>query len=85
MVCYGMDKITGAKTYHKTECARVFKRYDTTCPRCQELASGAGARRGWGPSREQRDAQASAEIHAHFTSEKHRAGGCGVVCTFGEW
>jgi len=77
--------MTQTKTYHRSGCERVFKRYDAACPRCQELAAGAEARRGWGPSREQRDAQASAEIHAHFSGEKHRSGGCGVVCTFGEW
>ncbi len=35
------------KVIHKTDCGRVFKRYDLSCPRCQELAKGEPARAGW--------------------------------------
>jgi len=55
------------------------------CPRCDELAAGAAPRVGWGQSRAQQDAMRAAEIRAHFASDKHRAGGCGLVCTFGDW
>jgi hypothetical protein len=71
-------------TKHKDDCKRVWKRYDTTCPRCAELASGAPAIQ-WRPSRQQQEAKNCAEIRAHFQSHKHLTGGCGPVCTFGEW
>jgi len=35
------------KVTHTADCTRVFKRYDLSCPRCQELAHGAPARKGW--------------------------------------
>ncbi len=35
------------KTLHKADCKRVFKHYDITCPRCQELAGGAEPRKAW--------------------------------------
>ena len=70
------------KIIHKADCLRVFSRYDRECPRCQELINGAPARKGWGLSN---DARRCIEIDSHFTSEKHLSGGCGVVCTFGEW
>lgn len=40
---------TTTKTAHKTDCKMAFGRKDATCPRCQEMLSGAPARRGWGP------------------------------------
>lgn len=70
------------KTAHRQDCRRVFKLYDPECPRCRELAQGSPARKGWGPSRDQRRA---AEVSGHFDGEQHRTGGCGPVCTFGEW
>jgi hypothetical protein len=73
-----------AKTVHNTDCKRVFKNYDATCPRCQELANGASARKGWNSRREQ-DLRRCAEIRSHFQSDAHRSGKCGPVCTFGEW
>jgi hypothetical protein len=73
---------TLTKTYHTEDCRRVFKRYDLSCPRCSELANGSEARKGWGPSNDQRRC---VEIDSHFKSEKHLSGGCGIVCTFGEW
>jgi hypothetical protein len=56
----------------------------TGCPRCAELLAGAPPRR-WAHSWRTLDAQRVAEIQAHFASERHRSGGCGIVCTFGEW
>jgi len=81
--CYPICMET--KTRHDGTCGRVFGRYDMACSRCRELAAGAPARKGWGPSRAQMDARASAEVAAHFSGARHTSGGCGVVCTFGEW
>lgn len=61
-----------------------FGRKTAGCPRCDELIAGAKPVQ-WAPGRAQRDAQQSAAIRAHFDSPKHRSGGCGPVCTFGEW
>jgi hypothetical protein len=51
------------------------------CPRCDELAAGAEPIT-WAPSRAQLDREA---VDRHLASERHRTGGCGIVCTFGEW
>jgi len=40
---------TTTKTRHSESCCKAFAKLDPTCPRCQELAAGAPARRGWGP------------------------------------
>ena len=69
---------------HSIDCKMAFGRKDPSCPRCQELLYGANPVK-WAPSLKQRDAQARREISAHFTSHKHLSGGCGPVCTFGEW
>lgn len=64
----------------------AFGRLTAGCPRCDELAAGAApVRQPWRETRKQEDARRSAEIHAHFTGERHRSGGCGPVCTFGDW
>jgi hypothetical protein len=34
-------------TQHSTTCRMAFGRFDISCPRCQELASGSPARKGW--------------------------------------
>lgn len=62
----------------------VFGHKIVGCPRCDELLSGAPAIK-WAPSRATRDVQSCREIDAHFHSHKHLSGGCGPVCTFGEW
>ncbi len=62
----------------------VFGRKVDGCPRCEELKAGAAPIQ-WAPSFKQRDAQRCREIAAHFSSHQHLSGGCGVVCTFGEW
>jgi len=68
-------------TKHKADCNMAFGRKDATCPRCVELLNGAEART-WNKSA---DAIRTQDVRNHFESEKHRTGGCGVVCTFGEW
>jgi hypothetical protein len=61
-----------------------FGRLTPGCPRCDELAQGAQPRQ-WRNNRRDDDRRRSAEIAAHFASERHRSGGCGPVCTFGDW
>lgn len=79
----------GKATMHKGDCQRVWKRYDVTCPRCQELIAGAPARDGWQKEYYERNAREDAReaqaVRDHFTSQKHLSGGCGPVCTFGQW
>lgn len=53
-----------AGTKHAWNCSRVFARRDPKCPRCLELAAGAPARAGWGPSR---DAIRCDQVKQHFT------------------
>ena len=62
----------------------VFGRKTCGCPRCDELLAGAPAVK-WATSRKEKDAQWCREIHHHFHSHRHLSGGCGPVCTFGEW
>lgn len=59
----------------------VFGRRVAGCPRCAELDAGAPAIQ-WAP---RQDLARRLEIAEHFASHKHRSGGCGPVCTFGEW
>jgi hypothetical protein len=61
----------------------AFGRKTPGCARCDELAAGA-APVAWRNARRDETAR-RAEIAAHFASHKHRSGGCGPVCTFGEW
>jgi hypothetical protein len=62
----------------------VFGRKVAGCPRCDELLAGAPVV-PWAPSRAQQDAQRCRDIREHFASHKHLSGGCGPVCTFGDW
>lgn len=55
------------------------------CPRCKELDAGAEPRTWAGSVAVQDEALRAQEITAHFASAKHRSGGCGVVCTYGDW
>ena len=59
----------------------AFGRKSAGCPRCDEMLAGAK------PVQWKRSADTIRcdEISAHFKSHKHLSGGCGVVCTFGEW
>ena len=60
----------------------VFGRREAGCPRCAELNAGAAPVR-WSAARRD-DAQRVREVHAHFSGRRHRSGGCGPVCTFGD-
>lgn len=60
------------------------------CKRCDELRAGAQPRQAHpslqaAASRRADDEQHRREIADHFRSSKHRSGGCGAVCTFGDW
>jgi phage FluMu protein Com len=60
------------------------------CPRCDELRNGAAPREAHpaiqaANRQRQWEAQSLADVREHFASEKHRSGGCGPVCTFGDW
>lgn len=63
----------------------VFGRRVVGCPRCAQLVNGAAPVQGWGSRRREAEAQAVRDVHAHFASDRHRNGGCGPVCTYGEW
>jgi len=68
------------------------------CPRCDELTAGA-APRTWGGQTYTKcsgcgrpvergyfgDRCQACQVRDHFNGERHRSGGCGPVCTFGEW
>jgi hypothetical protein len=56
-----------------------------TCERCDQLRAGADPIPGWGVDKVDEDERRAAEIRAHFAGDKHRSGGCGPVCTFGDW
>lgn len=62
----------------------VFGRLTPDCPRCDELSAGVAPIEWRGSRRRSIDAQRAREIRAHFASEYHRSGRCGV-CTFGDW
>ena len=62
----------------------VFGKKTPGCPRCDELLAGAAPVK-WANTGRQDEAARCEEIRAHFRSERHRSGGCGIVCTFGEW
>jgi hypothetical protein len=79
---------------HSALCRMAFGRLDPeNCARCDqratERAEGVPARIHEGfealRRREANDARQLEEIRAHFASAKHRTGGCGVCCTFGDW
>jgi hypothetical protein len=75
----------------------MFGRLTAGCPRCDELAAGAEPiRQAWRESRKCRCGRPAqkgyiaaicrvCEISEHSTSARHRNGGCGPVCTFGDW
>ena len=63
----------------------VFGRKTVGCPRCNELIDGAPAVQWRNTECRTNSKIRSAEIRAHFKSHKHLTGGCGPVCTFGQW
>jgi len=75
-----------ASTTTKHTCGGpAFGRKTPGCPRCDELLNGAAPVVQPWRRRGSDDARRSREIHEHFASARHRSGGCGPVCTFGEW
>lgn len=82
--CYCKD---GKTLKHSDECTMAFGHKDVNCPRCAELLAGAAPRLRFGGRKTSAeiDAQRCIEIRYHFASAKHLSGGCGPVCTFGEW
>ncbi len=69
------------KTTHTTACKRVFKNYDMTCPRCQELAGGAKPRAGWNDAKDAEYARFKSALKAHDCTKSN----CGPVCTAFDW
>lgn len=74
-----------ATVKHSPTCTMSFGRKDPSCARCVELLAGAPPRRWRGTDRKADEARQIRENREHFQSEKHRTGGCGPVCTFGDW
>lgn len=70
---------------HSQGCNMSFGKKDSNCPRCVDLLNGATPRSSWHKAYYQQQVNESQAIRAHFTSERHLSGKCGVVCTFGEW
>ena len=62
-----------------------FGRLTAGCPRCDELLAGAEPVKWASTSKREQERRQLAEIEAHFASERHLSGGCGPVCTFGDW
>lgn len=76
------DGKPSVKIVHNMDCARAFRNYDMSCPRCQQLARGEAPRKGWGRSSwEQTEDQRVAAIRAHDCKKS----GCGPVCTAFDW
>lgn len=63
----------------------IFGRKVADCPRCAELLAGAAPVVWRGNRAAQDDRQRVADVRAHFASHKHLSGGCGPVCTFGDY
>ena len=55
-------------TKHKDECTRVFKKYDPTCPRCQELIKGSPPREGWQKSYYEQKAREEKRTYSSYCS-----------------
>jgi len=73
------------QTQHKVNCNRIFKHYDPSCKRCQELAAGAPARQGWQANyfkRKKEQEQRKLEAIKNHNCEK---AGCGPICTAFDW
>ena len=76
------DLSDGVPTKHRSDCGRVFSRYDDHCPRCRELMTGSLLRRGWQAAYYEQKERERAEITAHFAlGGPHEQGKCGPVCT----
>ena len=80
------DLSDGVPTKHRSNCRRVFNRYDDHCPRCQELVTGSAPRTGWQAAyyraKARNQATERVAIAAHFApGGRHQRGQCGPVCT----
>lgn len=74
------------QTKHKEGYSRVFKNYDETCPRCQELKNGATARQGWGSHKKELEIRRIQAIKEHYRPYYKNGNKCGnVVCTCFDW
>ena len=69
------------KAAHKEDCKRVFKNYDLTCERCQELKNGAAPREGWNDAKDRAYQQFKRALAAHDCVERK----CGPVCVAFDW
>lgn len=69
------------KTLHKADCKKAWAKFDSTCPRCQELLSGAPRREGWGAKAKREEYLRIQAIRNHNCKEC----GCGPVCTAFDW
>lgn len=74
----------------------VFGKKTPGCPRCDELLAGAAPVVWRGTEDKCKHCGRripsgyfgtcdSCAVTMHHRSERHRSGGCGPVCTFGEW
>ncbi len=63
----------------------LFGRREKDCPRCAELDKGAPVRQQSWRNPKSLGGSRSNDIAAHFASEKHKSGGCGPVCTYGDY
>lgn len=54
------------------------------CPRCDELRNGAKPRKSWRQQQQERDEAFRRALDAHFNSEYHKSGKCGVICCYGD-
>ena len=70
---------------HKTDCKMVFGRKDPSCPRCQELLSGAKPREGWQreyyTTKQQEEARWARALKQHNCQESK----CMPICTAFDW
>ena len=70
---------------HKEDCTRVFKNYDISCVRCQELSEGATPRDGWQKSYYETKTRNERVWHNHLESQScnhnnQNAGGYCMTC-----
>lgn len=64
----------------------LWGKREAGCPRCAELNAGAPViQQPWRGRKARFEAQRDEHLKSHFASEKHLSGGCGPVCTFGDW
>lgn len=87
--CPRCDELIAASTTAQHTCnggrGPAWGRRTDGCPRCDQLADGAAPVELEGTRRRRLEEQQLREIAAHFASPQHLTGGCGPVCTFGDW